>query len=118
MKPSSWDGEGVARGIPTNDERQTADDTLGGTPKLLDPVDLRFSRQRLITNNFLPDAEDRSRLQVERFTRCQLDVNAVQAALIADRDFAAAQGERGVSWAQVAITRKNRSRVPSHSYSG
>src|SRR5688572_32302559 len=80
-------GEGIARGVATNDQSEPSYDPLGWTAKFLHSSHFGIADQRLKTHDFLPNAEDRAWLQQVGHTGCQLDVNAVETALIPHQNF-------------------------------
>src|SRR5690606_4725225 len=68
----------------------------------------------LEAHDFLADPEDGARVELERDVRGELDVDAVEAAFVTNRQASAVQREGRVAGREVAVTREDRAGVSPH----
>src|SRR5690606_3544329 len=95
---------GVARRVATDHEREPTDVSLARAAEALDAI-RRFAltAELLEPDDLLTDAEGVPELEHVRLVRLQLEVHAVQRALVLDEDLAAPTHEGRVARRQIAV---------------
>src|SRR5690606_11752845 len=95
---------------------QATDDVLSRATEAFNPLDRWLLFQGLKANDLLPNAKNGVLFKVVGLVGSQLDVDAIEASLIPNRDLSFIDVEGSVSGGKVTVTRKNGSCIATDGY--